>query len=110
MLESKIVNAPPQRRREITALVSLRLPLLRNSSFLGPVNPDIRWFRADDRQICARPADFDAAPPVDTSKRRIRDRDRLPANEASTISGAFLAHRRTGQARGASSVRRENLL
>jgi hypothetical protein len=68
---------------KLTALVWLRLPFLRNSSFLVRQIPISVGFPLTIAHFPPDPADFDAAPPVDMSKRRIRDRDRLPADEAS---------------------------
>jgi hypothetical protein len=96
MIESRRQNAPSH-RREITGLISSRLPLRRNSSFGPSGKSDIDWFRADDPQF--RPARCVSTarrrvwrPPlggilvaalVDMSKRRIRGR--RPANKAAQL-------------------------
>jgi hypothetical protein len=68
--------------REITRLVWLPPPLLRNSSFAGPANPDIRWFRVPSPNSSPPRRTSTPRRPVDTSKRRIHDGGRWPADEA----------------------------
>jgi hypothetical protein len=85
-----------RRRREITRLISSRVPLRRYSSFGPPDKSDIHGFRTDDCPISARPDEFrrrgalPVAAPADTSKRRIRDRGWRPADKAAHLPALSL--------------------